>query len=144
MLHQLKPKKGATKKNKRLGRGDSAGGGSFCGRGCKGQGARKSGNVRPGFEGGQTPLIMRLPKLRGFKRANKVVYQVVNVRDLNLFNDGDEVNLEKLLAKRLVQNKDLPVKILGDGKLMKKVSVKVQKVSASAKVKINAAGGKIL
>lgn len=144
MLHQLKPKSGATTKGKRLGRGDSAGGGSFCGRGCKGQGARKSGNVRPGFEGGQTPLVMRLPKLRGFKNVNKVIYQIVNVRDLNLFKDGEEVSIETLLEKRLIHKKGIPVKILGDGKLARKVSVKVQKVSTSARAKINAAGGKII
>jgi len=140
----MKPKAGSVKNRKRVGRGNASGHGTFCGRGCKGQGSRKSGNVRPGFEGGQTPMVMRLPKLRGFKRANKVVYQVVNVRDLNLFADGEDVNIEKLLEKRLVHKKDIPVKILGDGKLTKKISVKVQKVSASAKAQIIAAGGKIL
>lgn len=144
MLHQLKPKKGATKNSKRQGRGDSSGKGSFCGRGCKGQGARKSGNVRPGFEGGQTPIIMRLPKLRGFKSPNKTTFQVVNVNDLNCFKDGEEVNMEKLLEKRLIHSKDAPIKILGDGKLERKLNIKVHKLSSSAKAKVLASGGKIL
>jgi len=143
-LNNLKPKAGATKGRKRIGRGNASGHGTFCGRGCKGQGQRKSGNVRPGFEGGQTPLIMRLPKLRGFKSPCKITYQVVNLDDLSIFNDGDEVNFETLLQKGLIAKKSQPVKILGDGKLEKKLSFKVQKISSSAKKKIAKAGGKVL
>jgi len=143
-LNNLKPRAGATKGKKRIGRGNASGHGTFCGRGCKGQGQRKSGNVRPGFEGGQTPLIMRLPKLRGFKSPVKITYQVVNLGDLSVFNDGDEVNFEALLQKGLIAKKSQPVKILGDGKLEKKLSFKVQKISSSAKKKIVKAGGKVL
>lgn len=143
-LNALKPKAGSTKARKRVGRGNASGLGTFSGRGCKGQGQRKSGNVRPGFEGGQTPLISRLPKLRGFKNPNKVVFQVVNVADLNRFNDGEEVNIQTLLEKKLVHKKEVPVKLLGNGKLTKKVTVRLQKNSAAAKKKVIAAGGKIL
>ncbi len=143
-LNEMKPKVGSTKSRKRIGRGNASGLGTYCGRGCKGQGQRKSSNVRPGFEGGQTPLISRLPKLRGFKNPNKVIFQVVNVGSLDSFDDGSEVNIQTLLEKRLVSKKDVPVKILGDGKLVKKLTVKVQKVSKTAKEKIFAVGGKVL
>lgn len=141
-LNNLKPK--VKKAKKRLGRGNASGHGTFCGRGCKGQGQRKSGNVRPGFEGGQTPLIMRLPKLKGFKNINKIKYQIVNLKDLNLFNDGEEVNIETLLQKKLISKKSVPIKILGMGKLEKKLTLKVHKMSATAKSKIIEAGGKVL
>lgn len=144
-LHHLTPKKGAVKSKKRLGRGNGSGHGTFSGRGCKGQGQRKSANVRPGFEGGQTPLIMRLPKLRGFKNSKKVIYQVVNVKDLNVFKEGEEVNMLTLLKKGLISKKMDPVKLLGEGKLeRKKLSIKLHKVSSVAKGKIFAAEGKIL
>ena len=134
----------ANKSRKRVGRGNASGHGTFSGRGCKGQGQRKSGNVRPGFEGGQTSLISRLPKLRGFKNPNKVHFQVVNVSDLDCFKDGDEVNVLTLLEKRLIRRKLAPVKLLGNGKMTKKVSVKLHKVSSSARDKVVTAGGKIL
>ncbi len=143
-LDQMKAKAGASKSRKRVGRGNASGHGTYSGRGCKGMGQRKSGNVRPGFEGGQTPLISRLPKLRGFKNPNKTSFQVVNVVDLNRFNDGDEVNLQTLLQKRLVSKKDLPVKLLADGKLSKKVVIRLHKVSSAAREKVVAAGGKVL
>lgn len=144
-LHQLKPKAGATKSKKRLGRGNGSGHGTFSGRGCKGQGQRKSGNVRPGFEGGQTPLIKRLPKLRGFKNPLKAHYQLVNVQDLNAFQDGQEVSLPALLEKGLVSKKTVPVKLLGNGKLERKnLSVKLHKASSSARAKVLEAGGKML
>ena len=141
-LSELKPK--VSKTRKRVGRGNASGHGTFCGRGCKGQGQRKSGKVRPGFEGGQTPLIMRLPKLKGFKNPSKIIYQIVNLKDLNVFKDGDEVNIEMLLKKRLISKKMTPVKILGMGDLDKKLTLKVHKVSAVAKEKIIKAGGKVL
>ena len=143
-LSSMKPKAGAVKSKKRLGRGNASGHGTYSGRGNKGQGQRKSGNVRPGFEGGQTPLISRLPKLRGFKNPNRVTFQVVNVGNLNDFKDGEEVNIQSLLEKKLVSKKDVPVKILGNGKLTKKVVLKVQKASKAAKEKVIAAGGKVL
>jgi large subunit ribosomal protein L15 len=143
-LDNIKPKAGATKSKKRLGRGNGSGHGTFSGRGCKGQGQRKSGNVRPGFEGGQTPLIRRMPKLKGFNNPTKVTYQAINLGALNVFDDGAEVNVITLTEKGLITRKNLPVKILGDGKLEKKLTVKVHKVSASAKEKIKKAGGKVL
>ncbi|MDH5597161.1 MAG: 50S ribosomal protein L15 [Candidatus Peregrinibacteria bacterium] len=143
-LHSIKPKAGATKSRKRVGRGNASGHGTYSGRGSKGQGQRKSGNVRPGFEGGQTPLISRLPKLRGFKNPNKAIFQVVNVSDLNRFKDGEEVNIQTLLEKNLVSKKDVPVKVLAKGNVKSKVTLRVQKSSAAAKKKIIEAGGKIL
>ncbi len=143
-LNTIQKKQGASKAKRRVGRGNASGAGTYCGRGCKGQGQRKSGNVRPGFEGGQTPLIMRLPKLKGFKNPNRLDFQVVNVGDLDVFKDGDEVNVLTLLEKKLVRRKLLPVKVLGNGKVSKKLTLKVHKVSKAAKEKINAAGGKVL
>lgn len=144
LLHSIKSKSGSAKARKRVGRGNASGHGTYCGRGSKGQGQRKSGNLRPGFEGGQTPLISRLPKLRGFKNPNKITFQIVNLKDLDRFNDGDEVNVLTLLEKKLVRRKGEPVKVLGHGKLAKKLTVKVHKVSASAKDKIVQAGGKVI
>lgn len=143
-LHEIKAQKGAVKARKRIGRGNASGHGTYSGRGNKGQGQRKSGNVRPGFEGGQTPLISRLPKLRGFKNPNRLAFQVVNVSDLNLFKDGEEVNIQTLLEKNLVSKKDIPVKLLGNGKIARKVTVRLQKASVTARQKVLAAGGKIL
>lgn len=143
-LHSINPKSGSTKNRKRVGRGNASGHGTFSGRGCKGQGQRKSSNVRPGFEGGQTPLIMRLPKLKGFKNPNRLEFQVVNVSDLDRFKDGDEVNALTLVESKLVRRKGLPIKLLGHGKITKKLTVKVHKVSSSARVKVMAAGGKVL
>lgn len=143
-LNMMKPKAGAVQSKKRLGRGNASGHGTFSGRGCKGQGQRKSGNVRPGFEGGQTPMINRLPKLRGFKNPNKMYFQVVNVSDLDRFEVGTEVNIQTLLEKRVISHKDMPVKLLGTGTLSKSLIVRVQKTSGLAKKKVLAAGGKIL
>lgn len=144
LLNNIKPKEGSLKSKKRVGRGNGSGSGTYSGRGNKGQGQRKSGNVRPGFEGGQTPLISRLPKLKGFKNPNKKIYQVVNVSQLEVFKDGDEVNPITLAEKNLVRRKKMPIKILGNGKITKKLTVKISKVSASAKEKIVAAGGKVV
>jgi len=144
LLNSIKPKSGATHSSRRLGRGNGSGRGTFCARGCKGQGQRQGGNVRPGFEGGQTPLIRRLPKLRGFSNVNRKDFQVVNVSDLNNFEAGEEVTPLSLYLKKLIRSKTMPVKLLGDGVLEKKVTVKVQKVSATAKEKVQKAGGKII
>ena len=143
-LNEMKPKAGSVKARRRVGRGNASGHGTYSGRGCKGQGQRKSSNVRPGFEGGQTPLISRLPKLRGFKNPTKVIFQIVNVGSLDVFKDNEEVNIQTLLEKKLVSRKDVPVKVLGDGKITKKIVLKVQKASKTAKDKIIAAGGKVL
>ena len=143
-LNSIKSKAGSTKAKRRVGRGKSSGSGTYCGRGCKGQGQRKSSNVRPGFEGGQTPLIMRLPKLKGFKNPNRVEFQIVNLSDIDCYNDGEEVNVLTLLEKKIIRRKNNPVKLLGNGKLTKKLNVKVHKVSVTAKEKVEEAGGKVL
>jgi len=143
-LNTIKAKVGATSARRRVGRGNASGHGTYSGRGCKGQGQRKSGNVRPGFEGGQTPLISRLPKLRGFRNPNKVYFQIINVADLNQFKDGEEVNILTLLEKNLVTKKDVPVKLLGNGKLERKLTIRVQKSSKTARLKVITAGGKVL
>ncbi len=143
-LNSITPKQGTTRARKRVGRGNGSGLGTYAGRGRGGQGQRKSRYKSGGFEGGQTSILSRLPKLKGFKNPNKVVYQVVNVSDLDVFKDGEEVNAETLAAKKLVRKASAPIKILGNGKITKKVKLKVQKVSASAKDKVIAAGGSVL
>lgn len=140
-LTVLKSNQGARHKSKRLGRGNGSGKGTYSGRGMKGQKARSGGNVRPGFEGGQTPFIMKMPKLKGFKNSNHVKYQVVNIKDLERFDNGTTVDITALVDKGLVAKKNLPVKILGDGEITKKLTVKVDKVSKSAEEKITKAGG---
>ncbi len=140
-LSNLKPPKGATKKRKRVGRGQGSTLGKTSGRGQKGQNSRSGGGVRPGFEGGGVPLIQRVPKL-GFTSRNPTIYSEVNIRDLEtLFNDGDEITYEILTAKGLTRKKDDGVKILGSGDLTKKLTVKADKFSKAALSKIEAAGG---
>jgi large subunit ribosomal protein L15 len=142
-LNNLRPNPGAVREKKRVGRGHGSGHGKTSGRGQKGQKARSGwkGGTRPGFEGGQTPLYMRFPK-RGFSNAPfKKEYAIVNVGTLNeLFEEGTEVTPELLREAGLVK-KNLPVKVLGDGEVTKKLTVKAHKFSASAKEKIEAAGG---
>jgi large subunit ribosomal protein L15 len=143
-IHDLFPAPGSRKNRKRVGRGNGSGHGSTAGRGDKGQGSRAGGTKGPGFEGGQTPLAMRLPKLPGFKNRNRVEYAVVNVSRLDqIFADGDVVDAEALVAKGVIKSDSVPVKVLGDGELAKKLSVKVDKVSGPAKQKIEAAGGTV-
>jgi large subunit ribosomal protein L15 len=140
-LHHLKPAEGATTRKKRVGRGDAGKGGKTAGRGTKGSGAR--GTVPAGFEGGQTPLIRRQPKRRGFNNPNKVVFAVVNVARLEEgFEAGDVVDRAALLERGLVKKKG-PVKVLGQGDLSKALTVEVDAVSAIAREKIEAAGGSI-
>lgn len=140
-LSNLMPGKGARKKAKRIGRGPGSGSGKTSGRGHKGQNSRGSGKG-PWFEGGQTPLHRRLPK-RGFHNPGRTVYQVVNLRDLETrFSDGDEVTPETLRAKGLISRR-LPVKLLGHGSLSKKLSVRLDAVSASAGKAVEAAGGTV-
>jgi large subunit ribosomal protein L15 len=141
-LSSLKNTPGARKSRKRVGRGQSSGMGKTSTRGHKGQQARKGHKHRLGFEGGQMPLIRRLPK-RGFKNHNRVEYLALNVKDLERFADGTEINLDVLRAEGLFSNKYDGVKILGDGDLTKKLVLKVNGVSASAKAKIEAAGGSV-
>ena len=140
-IHEIQPAVGANTSAKRLGRGIGSGLGKTSGKGHKGQWARSGGGVRPGFEGGQTPLARRLPK-RGFNNKFRVEYDIVNVEALNVFDNGTVVTPELLAEKRLVNGKtNGGVKILGAGNLTKKLTVKADKFSASAKAAIEAAGG---
>lgn len=142
--HTIQPSPGSRKKMKSFGRGDGSGHGSYSGRGGKGQTARSGGDRKAGFEGGQTPLLRRIPKLKGFKNPNRVPYQALNVERLNVFNDGDQVNLVTLYEAKLISRKNRPVKILGNGELEKKLIVKIAACSSSAKQKIEAKGGQVL
>ena len=129
------------KTRKRVGRGDSSGHGRSAGRGDKGAGARSGNRRRPYFEGGQIPLFRRLPK-RGFKNPNHTVYNVINLRNLEQnFEAGAEIDRVGLQAKGLLRKNDLPLKVLGDGELTKALTIKADKFSASARRKIEAAGG---
>ena len=141
-LHELSPAEGSVKASFRKGRGAGSGNGKTAGKGHKGQNARSGGGVRPGFEGGQLPLYRKLPK-RGFNnfRFGKQ-YSVVNVELLNKFNDGDVVDSAALLKAGIVDSIFDGVKILGEGELTKKLTVKAKVFSASAKEKIEAVGGK--
>ena len=141
-LNELSPAVGSAKDSYRKGRGPGSGNGKTAGKGHKGQNARSGGGVRPGFEGGQLPLYRKLPK-RGFKNRFAVNYAIVNVSDLNRFEDGSVVDLEALLAAKLVRKELDGLKVLGDGELTKKLTVKATVFSATAKEKIEAAGGKI-
>ncbi len=141
-LHNMAPAPGAKTKAKRLGRGIGSGLGKTSGKGHKGQWARSGGGVRPGFEGGQMPLIRKVPK-RGFTNIFKKEYTIVNLEQLNAFDDGAVVNAEKLLKKGIVSKiEPYGLKILGDGKLTKKLTVKANKFSESAAKAIENAGGK--
>ena len=140
-LHELSPAYGSAKASYRNGRGAGSGNGKTAGKGHKGQNARSGGGVRVGFEGGQLPLYRKLPK-RGFKNRFAVNYAVVNVAALNRFEDGAVVDAEALKAAKLVRKELDGVKILGNGELTKKLTVKATVFSATAKEKIEAAGGK--
>jgi large subunit ribosomal protein L15 len=139
-LHELKPAEGSRKTRNRVGRGIGSGNGKTAGKGHKGQNARSGGGVRLGFEGGQTPLFRRLPK-RGFTNVNRKDFAIVNLETLNRFEDGTEVSPELLLETGVVSNVKSGVKILGNGQLEKKLTVKANKFSASAKEAIESAGG---
>ncbi|MCF7917655.1 50S ribosomal protein L15 [Candidatus Gracilibacteria bacterium] len=142
-LHELAPKI-AKKARVRRGQGNSAGKGNFSGRGCKGQKARAGGGVRQGFEGGQTPLIQRMPKRPGFKNPNRIETQVINVAVLEEhFKAGEKVHFESLLAKKLIGQTNSKVKLLGDGELTKKLDISGLLVSKSAKEKVEKAGGSV-
>ncbi|MBO4540283.1 MAG: 50S ribosomal protein L15 [Clostridia bacterium] len=143
-LHNIQPAEGATTPAKRLGRGIGSGLGKTSGKGHKGQWARSGGGVRPGFEGGQMPLTRRLPK-RGFKNGLfKKVYTVINIGMIDeLYNDGDVVTVEDLKAKGIISKiEEYGLKVLGNGEVTKKLTVKADKFTASAKEKIEKAGGK--
>ncbi|MFV5782721.1 50S ribosomal protein L15 [Pediococcus acidilactici] len=138
-LNELKPSEGSRTSRKRIGRGDSSGNGKTAGRGQKGQKAR--GKVRLGFEGGQMPLYRRIPK-RGFTNINRKEYAIVNLDALNVFDEGAEITPEALLKAGIIKKQLSGIKILGNGEVSKKFTVKAQKFSASAVKAIEAAGGK--
>ena len=139
-LNELRPAEGSVKANFRKGRGAGSGNGKTAGKGHKGQNARSGGGVRPGVEGGQLPLYRKLPK-RGFNNKFATNYAIVNVSDLNVFEDGAVVDLETLLAKKIVRKSLDGLKVLGNGELTKKLTVKAAVFSETAKEKITAAGG---
>ena len=139
-LHELSPAEGSAKASFRKGRGPGSGNGKTAGKGHKGQNARSGGGVRPGFEGGQIPLYRKLPK-RGFTNHFAKKYAIVNVSDLNRFEDGAVVDAQALLAARIIRDVQDGVKVLGNGEITKKVTVKAAVFSATAKEKIEAAGG---
>jgi len=140
-LHELRPAKGAKKNRKRVGRGIAAGQGKTAGRGTKGQNARSGGGVRPYFEGGQLPLVRRLPHKRGFTNIFKVYYTPVNLDRLDEFAAGDEVSPAALAEAGIIKSPREPVVILGRGELDRSLTVKAHRFSASAREKILAAGG---
>ncbi|WP_217588939.1 50S ribosomal protein L15 [Lentibacillus saliphilus] len=140
-LHELKAAEGSRKTRNRVGRGMSSGNGKTSGRGHKGQKARSGGGTRPGFEGGQLPLFQRLPK-RGFTNIHRKEFAIVNLDALNRFEDGTEITPELLLEEGVVSKLKSGIKVLGNGTVEKKVTVKAHKFSASAKQAIEAAGGK--
>lgn len=139
-LSELKAPKGSTSKRKRVGRGIGSGMGKTSTRGQDGQNSRSGGGTRPGFEGGQMPLSRRLPK-RGFANIFSKVYAVINVSELDRFNDGDVVTVEVLKEKKIIKKISDGLKVLGNGEVTKKVTVKAVKYSKTAKEKIEAAGG---
>ena len=141
-LHELHPAEGSTSAQKRLGRGSGSGLGKTSGKGHKGAKARSGGGKRPGFEGGQMPLYRRVPK-RGFNNVFRTEYAEVNLERLEAFEDGAVVDAAALLEKRIIRKELDGVKILGGGELTKKLNVCVDKVTESAKEKIEAAGGKV-
>ncbi len=140
---ELSPAPGSKKSRKRVGRGDGSGHGTYSGRGCKGQKSRAGYKMRPGFEGGQLPLIKRLPRKRGFTNIFRVEYSVVNINSLNAFESGSEVTPEKLVAVGVVKSLRYPIKILAEGDIKHPLTVKANKFSAAAKAKIEAAGGQV-
>lgn len=138
-LSNISPPEGSRKAKKRVGRGSGSGTGTYSTRGIKGQNARSGGGVRPGFEGGQTPLIKRIPK-KGFTGKKDIKFSIINVEDLNRFKSGEKITVEKLKQANLAGQKD-NIKILGNGKIDKKLIVHAHMFSKSAKEKIEKAGG---
>ena len=141
-LHELSPASGSRKARKRLGRGVATGQGKTAGRGTKGQGSRSGGGVRPGYEGGQMPIHRRLPK-RGFTNIFKKQIAVINVRDLNRFESGSDIDEVALVKQGLVKGRYDAIKLLGQGEIDRPVQIKVHAVSKSAQAKITAAGGTV-
>lgn len=143
-LDSLKPAPGSKKKRKRVGRGLGSGHGVTAGRGTKGQKARSGGGKGPGFEGGQTPLYRRLPQFPGFTNIFKVEYTPVNLDQLNVFSDGEEITIGKMIEKGIIRPSDLPIKLLGRGELtIKPKLVQAHKISKKAREAVEGAGGKV-
>ena len=139
--NSIAPAPGSKKDRKRVGRGDGSGYGTYSGRGSKGQKSRAGYKMRPGFEGGQLPLIKRLPRKRGFTNIFRTEYSTVSVGVLSSFDSGSEVTPEKLVAAGIIKSLKNPIKILADGDIKHPITVKANKFSASARAKIEAAGG---
>ncbi|OQA21233.1 MAG: 50S ribosomal protein L15 [Actinobacteria bacterium ADurb.Bin346] len=140
-LCDIKPNISSLKKRKRVGRGNSSGHGTTSGRGSKGQKSRSGAKIRPGFEGGQMPMSRRIPHLRGFKNTRKKEFNIINISKLDKFNDGDVIDFELLASKGLIMKENSPLKILGNGSISKKITVKADYFSTSAIKKIQDAGG---
>ena len=140
---ELTPAPGSKKSRKRVGRGDGSGHGTYSGRGCKGQKSRSGYKMSRGFEGGQLPLIQRLPRKRGFVNIFRTEYSVVNIGQLNMFEAGSEVTPERLVAAGVVKSLRQPIKILAEGDINHPLVVKANRFSAAAKAKIEAAGGTV-
>lgn len=141
-LNNLRPSIGSTKNRKRIGRGTGSGHGKTAGKGHKGQKARSGGSIKAGFEGGQMPLQRRLPK-RGFTPLDRIVYSLVNVSQLDIYESGSVIDVPSLVSKGLIKSDRFAVKILGNGDITKSLKVAANKFSQSAKDKIIAAGGSV-
>ena len=139
----LSPAPGSKRSRKRVGRGDGSGHGTYSGRGCKGQKSRAGYKMSRGFEGGQLPLIKRLPRKRGFVNIFRIEYSIVNLNTLNIFDAGSEVTPERLVAAGVVKSIRYPIKILAEGNINHPLLVRANKFSAAAKAKIEVAGGKV-
>ena len=143
-LHELKSSAGARKKRKRVGRGNSSGSGTYCGRGMNGQSCRSGKNIRIGFEGGQTPLLRRIPKLKGFTNPSRREFLPLNLSKIEKIFDADQtVSPESLLSKKVISKNKMLIKILASGEINKKLSFENLSFSKSAKEKIKKAGGEI-
>ncbi|MCL7452661.1 MAG: 50S ribosomal protein L15 [Anaerolineae bacterium] len=142
-LHEIRPPEGAKKSRKRVGRGIAAGQGKTAGRGTKGQAARSGGTKGPYFEGGQLPLVRRLPYIRGFTNIFKVEYVPVNLYRLEGFEANTEITPEALAEAGIIKSASLPIVVLGDGEIDRPLAVKAHRFSASARAKIEAAGGSV-
>ena len=140
---ELSPAPGSRKQRKRVGRGDGSGHGTYSGRGCKGQKSRSGFRMSRGFEGGQLPLIRRLPRKRGFTNIFRTEYSIVNVGKLSMFEAGSEVTPERLVVAGVVKSLRHPIKVLAEGDINHPLVVKANRFSAAAKAKIEAAGGKV-
>ena len=141
--HDLSPSVGSKRRRKRIGRGDGSGHGTYSCRGSKGQNSRSGGGVGLRFEGGQTPLVKRLPATRGFTNVFKTDYTLVKLRQLRVFAEGIEVTPQQLLETKLIKSLNKPIKILGDGELQHPLVVRANKFTQSAKRKIEASGGRV-